>query len=86
VSSKRDWNKPFFSCTKLKIEKPMPFMLQWQVDKPGSKGSGIAWLDTNGDGTADKAYAFTGTLKPKSAMEFGPIEPIDATRKLKSRR
>lgn len=82
-SSRRDWETPVFHCTKTKFDQPMPFMIQWQVDVPGKKGTGIAWLDSNGDGTVERAYAFTGTLMENAAMQFGPIEQVDPTRKPK---
>ncbi|NUP05972.1 MAG: hypothetical protein HOW73_07930 [Polyangiaceae bacterium] len=81
----RDWASPFFACTKFKLEKPMPFVLQWQVEKPSVEGRGIAWIDTDRDGTAERAYAFRGKLVGRDRMEFGPIEAADTSSKPRSR-
>jgi hypothetical protein len=77
-----DFSTPFFSCTEFKLEAPMPFMLQWQVDKPGAEGTGVAWIDDDRDGKAERAYGFTGKLKSKTEIELGPVGPIDASRKV----
>jgi hypothetical protein len=79
---KRDFAKPFFACTEFKLEAPMRFMLQWQVDKPSVEGTGMAWIDADGDGVAEKAYAFKAKLEGRDKVSFGPIEASDATRKL----
>ncbi len=81
-SLKRDWASPFFSCTRFKLEEPMPFMIQWQVDIPNEKGTAVVWLDPNGDGVVDRAYGFKATLVKRNSVEFGPVEPIDAARKV----
>lgn len=73
-----DWTSPFFSCAPLKIETPMPFVIQWQFRKSAASGMGIAWLDLDGNGVADKAYAFTAKLEKKDDLVFTPIEPTDA--------
>lgn len=85
-SLKRDWASPFFSCTRFKLEEPMPFMLQWQVDEPNVKGTGVVWLDPNGDGVIDRAYAFKATLVKRDKVEFGPVEEIDVARKVQKAR
>lgn len=77
----RDWVAPFFSCTGFRLETPMPFMIQWQFQRPDTMGTGVAWIDDDKDGKADRAYAFTGKLAGKGAVEFSAIEPTDATRR-----
>jgi len=79
---RRDFSSPFFSCTEFKLEAPMPFMLQWQVDKPGAEGTGVAWIDDDRDGKAERAYGFSGKLKSKDEIELGPVGPIDPSRKV----
>lgn len=79
-SLKRDWISPFFSCTRFKMEEPMPFMIQWQVDKPNKQGTGVAWVPDNA-GNVGRVYGFTGKLVGKT-VEFGPIGPLPPTRKI----
>ncbi len=85
-SLKRDWASPFFACTRFKVEEPMPFVIQWQVDEPNEKGTGVAWIDDDGDGKAERAYGFKATLKQRDEVSFGPIEAIEPTRKLQKAR
>lgn len=85
-SLKRDWASPFFSCTRFKLEEPMPFMIQWQVDVPNEKGTAVVWLDPNGDGVVDRAYGFKATLVKRDKVEFGPVEPVEAARKVQRAR
>lgn len=73
-----DWTSPFFSCAPLKIDKPMPFVIQWQFHKPTASGMGIAWVDLDGNGVAEKAFAFKATLEKKDDLVLSAIEPIDA--------
>ena len=68
---------PVWTCTKLRLDPPMHFLLQWQSTKPGSEGVAIAWIDADGDGAIDRALAFHATLKTRGLAEMGPIEPID---------
>jgi hypothetical protein len=79
VSLKRDWASPFFSCTRFSIDDPMPFAIQWQADRDGTHGTGIAWVDENNDGVADRAYAFTATFTSGS-ISTTDVEPTDPTR------
>lgn len=77
----RDWVAPFFSCTGFRLEAPMPFMIQWQFQRPDTMGTGVAWIDDDKDGKAERAYSFTGKLTGKGVVEFSAIEPTDATRR-----
>jgi hypothetical protein len=80
--SLRDWGSPFFHCTKFRLEAPMRFRLQWQLEQPNWSGAGIAWIDDDGDGTVERSYAFQATLIARDMIEFGPIRAIEPTRKL----
>ena len=84
-SLKRDWVNPFFSCTHFKIEEPMPFVIQWQLEKPGNHGSAIAWIDDDRDGKAERAFGFTARQKKHDEVELGPIEPMTPSLKIKKR-
>lgn len=79
--TRRDFTTPFFACTQFKLEGPMPFLIQWQVDEPGKTGTGVAWLDPDGDGTADRAWGFQASWRD-GAIEAGEIVPVAPTRKL----
>lgn len=79
----RDWTGPFFSCAAFKIEEPMGFMIQWQLEEPSWRGSGVAWIDSNADGTADSAYAFNANLKQKDEVEYSAVKSIEPDRRLK---
>lgn len=78
--SVRDWGSPFFACASFRLEEPMDYLIQWQFKRPDGMGAGIAWIDADHDGTAERAYAFTVTADPKLDFEAGPVEPVDATR------
>lgn len=81
-ATERDWVARFFDCTGFRIVGPMPFVIQWQVDKPGVQGTGIAWVDGDADGKPDRAYAFVGTMEGKDKMTVGAIESVDPTRSI----
>jgi len=81
-----DWSAPFFSCTGFRLEGPLGFMIQWQLDHPNDKGTGMAWIDDDGDGKADRAFAFTATLTKRDVVEFSPIEGADVSRGLRKGR
>jgi hypothetical protein len=84
--SLNDFESPVYHCAKFKIEQPMRFVIQWQSeDLKGTKGSAIAWIDDNGDGTADRAFGFSATLPKRKVAEIGPIEAVDAKRAIKKR-
>lgn len=84
----RDWGSPFFACAAFRIEQPMDYVIQWQF-KPSSRarndesdavGTGIAWVDADRDGAADRAYAFEVSADPKRDFEAGPVKAVDAAR------
>lgn len=79
----RDWLPSFYTCTQFKIEQPMRFMIQWQLEQPNWRGSAIAWIDADGDGSAEKAYAFWAELKGADNVEVGPIESVDPERRFR---
>jgi hypothetical protein len=72
----RDWSTPVWTCAKFRLEAPQRFQIQWQIVKISVEGMGIAWLDDNADGKADRALGFRATLKQRGEPEVGPIEPL----------
>lgn len=81
-ATEQNWNNHFFVCTSFRVLGPMPFVFQWQVDKPGVQGTALVWIDADADGKPDRAYAFTATMEGKDKLTVGPIGPADASRKL----
>lgn len=81
-ATERDWVARFFDCTGFRVVGPMPFVIQWQVDKPGVQGTGIVWVDGDADGKPDRAYAFIGTMEGKDKMTVGAIESVDPSRSI----
>ncbi|MFO0551156.1 MAG: hypothetical protein U0271_22385 [Polyangiaceae bacterium] len=79
-TSFKDYNFAFYSCTEFRLNEPLEFVIQWQVDQPGSKGTGVVWIDEDKDGTADRAYGVTIVLAAKDKPEAQPIEAIDKSR------
>ncbi|APR86326.1 Hypothetical protein A7982_11675 [Minicystis rosea] len=75
-----DWKTPVWACAHFQIDEPMSFQLQWQLVKPGLEGMAIAWLDTDGDGSADRALGFRVAVGAKGAIEVGAVETVDASR------
>jgi hypothetical protein len=57
----------------------MQFQLQWQLVKPNTEGAGIAWIDQDHDGVADRALGFSIALGPNGAPNLGEIQPMAAT-------
>lgn len=80
-ATERDWVARFFDCTGFRILGPMPFVIQWQVDKPGAQGTGVAWVDADADGKPDRAYAFVATMDGDK-VSVAPIASIDPSRSL----
>ncbi|NUP10655.1 MAG: hypothetical protein HOW73_31815 [Polyangiaceae bacterium] len=77
----RDFNAPFYNCTTFKLDSPMRFVIQWQFHAADRMGMGIAWIDEDKDGKADRAYGFTAKATTKDAAEFSAVGPLDpATR------
>jgi hypothetical protein len=77
TSAPRDWTTPVWNCAKFRQTAPQRFQIQWQMTKPGVEGMGIAWLDEDADGKAERALGFRATLKKKGSPEMGEIEIID---------
>jgi hypothetical protein len=75
-----DFHTPVWTCSMFHVASPMPFQIQWQLAKGSSEGLGIAWLDDDGDGRADRAFAFRATLKTRGQVEVGEVAPISPTR------
>jgi hypothetical protein len=63
----------------------MPFVIQWQLEKPGDHGQAIAWIDDDRDGKAERAFEFTARLRKHDEVELGPIEPVEPSAKTKKR-
>ena len=72
----RDFRSPVFSCLKYRETKPQRFQIQWQVTMQPSEGRGVAWLDDDGDGKADRALSFRAKLVRRGEVELGEIEPL----------
>jgi hypothetical protein len=79
ASTIADWRTPVWSCARFSMSRPQRFQIQWQQQKVRTQGMGVAWIDENGDGKADRALGFRGTLKKRGEVELGEIEPIDAS-------
>ena len=75
-----DWRTPVWSCAHFAVAAPMSFQLQWQLVKPGVEGWGLAWIDADGDGTADAALGFRVTFGAKGELSLGEIGPVEASR------
>ncbi len=85
ASLKRDWVGPFFACTGFRMEEPMPFMLQWQVEGPKRSGTAVVWLDDDHDGKADRAFGFTAHWKQRDVVSFDPVVALDPSRPIAKR-
>jgi hypothetical protein len=83
--NRKDFDTPVFHCAEFKLDEPMPFVIQFQADVPRRKGTGIAWLDDDGDGKADRALGFVATMGDTKTAQIGPIESLDAKRPVKKR-
>lgn len=82
VAQSIEWKSPVWSCTKVHIDTPMRFVLQWQSSRPGLEGQGVVWIDADGDGNADRALAFHATKTGKGEIATSPIGPIDPATKI----
>jgi hypothetical protein len=82
ASTPGEWKTPVWACSRFSMDRAQRFQLQWQQDKVRSKGMAVAWMDGDGDGKADRAFAFRATLKQKGEVEVGEIEPIAPDRPL----
>ncbi len=72
----RDYRSPVFSCTKFRESDLQRYQIQWQLVTRPSEGRGVAWLDDDDDGRADRAFAFRAALIGKNQVELGEIGPI----------
>lgn len=81
-----DWKTAVWSCAQFQTSEPMAFQLQWQLVKPNAEGMGVAWIDQDHDGVADRALGFSITLGPKGAPILGEIREIAATTPVSSGR
>ena len=79
-STVAEWRTPVWICSKYRVSGPQRYQIQWQQGKPSSSGMGVAWIDANGDGVADRAFGFRATLKKRGEVEMGEIQAIDAAR------
>jgi hypothetical protein len=73
-----DWKTAVWSCAQFQTTEPMDFQLQWQLVKPNSEGMGIAWVDRDHDGVADRAFGFSIKLGPKNVPMLGEVREIPA--------
>ena len=80
----RDWKTPVWTCAHFSVDGPMRFQVQWQLIKPRLEGRGIAWVDDDGDGNADRAFAFSVTMKARREPVLGEVGPIEASHPLVS--
>lgn len=69
----RDFRSPVFSCAKYKETEAQRFQIQWQITLQPSEGRGVAWLDDDGDGKADRALSFRAALVRKNEVDLGEI-------------
>ena len=74
-----DWKTAVWSCARFERTEPMDFQLQWQLVRPNAEGMGIAWIDQDRDGVADRALGFSITLGPRGEPTLGEIREIAAT-------
>lgn len=72
-----DWKTAVWSCAKFRHDAPMRFQLQWQSVKPTVEALGIAWIDDDGDGEADRALGFRATAKGTRDVDLGEITPME---------
>jgi hypothetical protein len=75
-----DWQTPVWKCAGFHVDGPVRFQLQWQLVTPSTAGVAVAWIDDDGDGAADRAFAFEVRLPRKGALEMGDITPADPAR------
>jgi type IV secretory pathway VirB10-like protein len=68
------WRTPVFHCTKFSIDGPQRFQIQWQNESAKTTGRGVAWLDDDDDGKADRSLSFSARLVKRRQVELGPIE------------
>ncbi len=80
ITLRPDWSSALWGCARFRLSEPMRFQLQWQVVKLNVEGLGVAWIDHDGDGAADRAFAFRATAgQNKGEVTLGEITPIEAS-------
>ncbi len=72
-----DWKTAVWSCARFRHDGPMRFQLQWQSVKPNAEALGIAWIDDDGDGDADRALGFRATAKGARDVDLGEVAPME---------
>lgn len=72
-----DWKTAVWSCARFHHDSPMRFQLQWQSVKPGTEALGIAWIDDDADGDADRAFGFRATAKGVRDVDLGEVAPME---------
>mgnify|MGYP001397196370 CR=1 FL=1 len=80
----RDYRSPVFACARYKETEPQRFQIQWQLLVRSTTGRGVAWIDDDADGRADRAFSFPAKLLRKNQVELGEItllEPMPAPMK-----
>ncbi|WP_156338104.1 hypothetical protein [Chondromyces crocatus] len=78
TSGPNDYRSPVYGCTSFRQSEPQAFQIQWQAFKGGTEGMTIAWLDTNGDGAADRSLGLSVKLIKKGEIALGEaIEVLD---------
>jgi hypothetical protein len=86
TSVPEDYRSPVYSCTGFRHDVPQPFQIQWQVFKGGNDGMAIAWLDTDGDGKAERALGLRVKLIKRGEVEVADavevLEPLPAVANL----
>jgi hypothetical protein len=77
ASHPSEWKKPVFACARFSVTGAQRFQFQWQKGRTSSEGKAVAWVDSDGDGKADRAFGFSATLAKRGVVEVGAIEPLD---------
>lgn len=82
ASLSSDFRSPVFACASYRETEPQSFQIQWQRGATPGEGTGVAWVDDNGDGAADRAFGFRATLVKKKEVTFGEITPLEPVPKV----
>jgi hypothetical protein len=77
-----EWKAMVWVCARWNPTESMHYQLQWQSEKPFQEGVAVAWIDSGGDGNADRALSFRATLKSRGKVELSEVGPIDANHKV----
>lgn len=72
-----DYRSPVFACVDYRPIGPQRFQIQWQMVSHPGEGRGVAWIDTDGDKKADRAFGFRAALVRKNEVDLGEIGPLD---------